>query len=157
MLKLLSLLTLLLALTGYSQESILKDFAEDRRDYKLALYPSTLRMINIQKDPNFDELVSDIEKLLIYTLDSATSASGSYTDFIDEYRERDFEEYITMTGTVNLIILGKDEEYVGVTGSNDQAAAFYLKGAIALHKIPELIQTFEQGDILSILSDQLDR
>lgn len=146
---------LLLSLLSSAQESILKDFAEDRKDFKICLYPSTLRMMNVSKDPEFNELVNGIEKLLIYRLDSSTIATKEYASWTDKYRENDFEEYMSMTGAMNLIILGAEEEYVGVTGSKGQVVAFYLRGTIAFQKIPKLIQTFEGGDILSLLTKQL--
>ena len=114
-------------------------------------------MVNIKNDPEFNELVSGVEKLLIYTLDSATSASNSYSNWTDEYRELGYEEYISMSGQMNLIILGKEEEYVGVTGAKENVAAFYLRGEIAFQKIPKLVQTFESGNVLSSILDQFER
>ncbi len=151
------LLVLLYSFSGFSQESIIKDFAENRRDIKVCLYPSTLRMINIKKDPAFYEMVNDVEKLLIYIMDSGTSSDDSYTDWTNDYRALGYEEYIAMTGKVNLIILGKEEEYVGVSGGDGRVAAFYLRGAIAFQKIPKLIETFESGDMLTLLQRNLDR
>jgi hypothetical protein len=114
-------------------------------------------MVNIKKDPAFYELVNDVEKLLIYTLDSATLASNEYTNWTNEYRELGYEEYIAMSGKMNLIILGKEKEFVGLTGAEGRLAAFYLRGQIAFQKIPELVQTFESGDMFSMITDQLDR
>ena len=114
-------------------------------------------MINIKQDPEFYELVNDVEKLLIYTLDSATLASGKYTNWIEEYRGLDYEEYVYMSGKVDLILLGKEDEYVGLTASDGKAAAFYLRGSIAFQKIPKLVQTFESGDMLNVITNQLDR
>lgn len=154
MTRLLTILSVLISFQLSAQESIIKEYLEDRSEVKICLYPSTLRMINIKKDPAFYDLVNDVEKLLIYTLDSS---DDSFTDWTNEYRDLGYEEYITMTGKVNLIILGNDEEYVGVSGSGGRSAAFYLRGAIAFQKIPELIKTFEGGDMLGILTDQLGR
>ncbi|MEP5611904.1 MAG: hypothetical protein ABJP45_06625 [Cyclobacteriaceae bacterium] len=154
--KTLSILLLLISVSALAQESIIKDFAEDRNNLKLCLYPSTLRMVNIKKDPDFYELVNDVEKLLIYTLNTNTSKSES-TDWTNEYRNIGYEEYIAMSGKIDLIVLGKDEEYVGVTGSNGNVAAFYLRGAIPFQKIPKLIQTFEGGDMLGLLTKQLGK
>lgn len=155
--RLLIILVFLTPFVGSSQESIIKDFAEGRSNYKLCLYPSTLRMMNINKDPEFNELVNDVEKLLVYTLDSATSASQIHSNWTKEYRDIGYEEYITMYGAMNLVILGKNDEYVGVTGTRGNVAAFYLRGGIALEKIPQLVQTFESGDIFNLITDQITR
>ena len=151
--NILSTLTLFLSILSFGQDSIIKDFAENRRDVKLCFYPSTLRMINIKKDPNYNELVNDVEKLLIYIMDSDESS----TEWTDQYRDLGYEEYIAMYGKVNLVLLGKDDEYVGLSGDGDRVAAFYLRGAIAFQKIPELIKTFESGDMLSLIKFNMDR
>ncbi len=151
--NILSTITLFLSILGFAQDSIIKDFAEGRRDVKLCFYPSTLRMINIKNDPNYNELVNDVEKLLIYIMDSDESS----TEWTNQYREIGYEEYIAMYGKVNLVLLGKDEEYVGLSGDGDRVAAFYLRGAIAFQKIPELIKTFESGDMLSLIKFNMDR
>lgn len=140
----------------FAQESIIKDFAEGRRDTKLCFYPSTLRMLNISGDPSFDELVRDVEKLLVYTLDSATVASGEYKSWTKGYMENGFEEFISMSGATDLIVLGTNDEFVGITKSQGRAVAFYLRGAVNLQKIPKLIQTFEGGDVLRLLTDQIN-
>lgn len=153
---LITLLLICFSLVSLSQERILKDFAEKRKDFKVCLYPSTLRMVNIQKDPEYNALVKDIDKLLIYGLDSATVAEKAYTEWTNDYINNGFEEYVSMSGMMNLVVLGKEGEFVGVTGAQDRVIAFYLKGSIAFQKIPKLIQTFEGGDMLEFITDQLD-
>lgn len=146
----------LMATSVWAQESIIKDFAEPRKDLKYCLYPSTLRMLNTQKDPAFNELVSDIDKLLIYKLDSSTTASKNYLDWTQTCEKKGFENYITMSGAMNLQLYGKKKEYVGFSGSETQVIAFYLKGDVGLQKIPTLIRTFERGDVLNMLTDRFD-
>ena len=120
----------------------------------VCLYPSTLRMINLAQDPNFNEMVNDIEKVLIYTLDSATAISKSYKDLIKDYEEAGFEEYVSLYGKQTMRIIGKENEYVGVAGTDENVIAFYLKGDIPFGKIPALFQTFQRSDMLPMLTDQ---
>ncbi|WP_420318284.1 hypothetical protein [Ekhidna sp.] len=155
---LLLILSLSFSLIIVAQESIIKEFAEPRRTTRwmnpLCFYPSTLRMVNITQDPNFNELVNDIEKVLIYTLDSATVASKDYKSWLKEYEAIGYEEYITIYGTQEIRILGKDQEYVGVLAAEGRAAAFYLRGEIPFAKIPELIQSFQSDDMLPLITEQ---
>ncbi|WP_420575661.1 hypothetical protein [Ekhidna sp.] len=157
-LSLLFILLLSLCAQTHAQESIIKDFAEPRRPTRwmnpLCLYPSTLRMVNVSQDPTFNELVNDIEKVLIYTLDSATIATKTYGDFLDEYESEGYEEYITLYGKQHLKIIGKDDEYVGVMAAEGNALCFYLRGSIPFAKIPELIQSFRSNDLLPMITDQ---
>ena len=141
-----------------AQESIIKEFSEPRRPTQwlnpIALYPSTLRMVNIGSNPTFNEIVNDIEKVLIYTLDSATIASKDYSNWMKEYEAIGYEEYFTMLGQQKMRIIGKNNEYVGYMFTSDRVLTFYLRGEIPFQKIPTLLETFQSNDVLDILTDQ---
>jgi hypothetical protein len=155
---LLGTILVILLLPSLAQESIIKDFAEPRRSTRwmnpICLYPSTLRMINISGDPQLYELVNDIEKILIYTLDSTTVASKSYASWLGDYEAIGFEEYITMLGKQEMRIIGKKDEYVGVLAAEGNAMAFYLRGEIPFGKIPTLLESFQSADVLPMITDQ---
>lgn len=148
----------ILTLPLLAQESIIKDFAEPRRTTRwmnpVCLYPSTLRMVNLAQDPNFNEMVNDIEKILIYTLDSATAVTKSYKTMLKDYEAEGFEEYISMFGQQEMRIIGKEEEYIGILAAEGNAIAFYINGDIPFGKIPTLLQSFQSSDMLPMLTDQ---
>lgn len=139
----------------FAQENIIKDFAEERRERKFCLYPSTLRMINLSNNDDYNEMIKELDKLLIYQLDSSTSASGEYRDLIGYYEQEDFEEYITMYGGENSFFIygkeGRRNQMVGVMAAREGTFAFYLKGNIAWQKIPTLMNSLTENDVLNIL------
>jgi hypothetical protein len=144
-----------------AQEQPLKDFAEDRKDRKFCFYPSTLRMVNLANNPDFDDLVNGIEKLLIYNLDSAARADKSYKNIITTYQELDFEEYASAYGGgLNFYVYGKENkketEYIGIIKQADLLTAFYMRGQIAMNKIPRLIQSMSEGDFINPFDFNLD-
>jgi len=144
-----------------AQEQPLKDFAEDRKDRKFCFYPSTLRMVNLANNPDFDDLVSGIEKLLIYNLDSTARADKSYKEIITTYQELDFEEYASAYGGgLNFYVYGKENkketEYIGVVKQDDLLTAFYMRGQVAMNKIPRLIQSMGEGDFINPFDFNLD-
>ncbi|MEQ8714591.1 MAG: hypothetical protein RIC80_16340 [Cyclobacteriaceae bacterium] len=99
-----------------AQEDIFKDYAEAHHSRSYCLYPSTLRMININKNEAFDELASSFEKFLIYELDSVSAVERSFMPMIGEYRAEGFEEYMYLHGNGNLaMILGEEKRKVTVT------------------------------------------
>ncbi len=157
---LLATILAIMLLPGFGQESIIKDFSEPRRPTRwmnpICLYPSTLRMVNLAQDPNFNEMVNDIEKVLIYSLDSTTAVSKSYKDLLRNYEDVGFEEYVTMLGEQEMRIIGKEEEYVGVLATKENAIAFYLRGDIPFAKIPTLLESFQSADMLPLLTDQFN-
>ena len=152
---LISLILLLgLSFSLVSQEQPLKDFAEDRRERKFCFYPSTLRMINIVNNPDFNELVSGIEKLLIYNLDSTTRAEKSYKEILTNYQELNYEEYASAYGGgINFYVYGNERrsftEYVGIIKRDEVLTAFYMRGNIALNKLPRLMQSMSEGDFIN--------
>ena len=138
-----------------AQETLFKNYADAHKDRKFCFYPSTLRMINIGQNPDYNDLVNGIEKLLVYTLDSAAKASQSYKSVITSYKKSGFEEYISMSGgKTSFILYGKENEdenqFVGVMKSEDALYAFYMRGRIGWQKIPALMQSFQTDDVLNI-------
>lgn len=138
-----------------AQETPFKVYGDAHKDRKYCFYPSTLRMINIGQNPDYNELVNGIKKLLIYTLDSAAKAGPSYKGMIASYKKAGFDEYITMAGgKTTFILYGKENkgenQFVGVMKSEDAMYAFYLRGRIGWQKIPAMMQSFQSDDIINI-------
>jgi hypothetical protein len=138
-----------------AQEAPFKAYADTHKERKYCFYPSTLRMINLAHNPDYYELVNGIEKLLVYTLDSAAKAGQSYKSMISSYRKTGFEEYVTVAGgQTNFILYGKENkggnQFVGVMKSEDAMYAFYLRGRVAWQKIPALMQSFKTDDMINI-------
>ncbi|MFY0601097.1 MAG: DUF4252 domain-containing protein [Cyclobacteriaceae bacterium] len=137
------------------QEQPLKDFAEDRRERKLVFYASTLRMVNLSENQDFNEMVKGVDKLLIYSLDSATRSSKSYIQISEDYKQEGFDEYASARGgRYTLSLMGNlendEHEYVGYVGQGDNVFAFYLKGSVDWQKIPELIRNINKEDFLDL-------
>lgn len=140
-----------------AQEQPLKDYADKHNELKLCFYPSTLRMINIAKNPDYYELVNGIEKLLVYTLDSTAKADQSYNEIITSYQKLGFEEYASAYGgETNFFLYGKEKEkdnqFVGVFKNDEQVMAFYMHGNIAWQSIPKLMQSFQKDDMINIFN-----
>jgi hypothetical protein len=138
-----------------AQETAFKEYADKHKERKFCFYPSTLRMINLAKNNDYYELVNGIEKILVYTLDSAAKASQSYKSIITAYNKTGFEEYVSMSGgTTNFIMYGKESksenQFVGVMQSEDALYAFYLRGRIGWQKIPALMQSLQSDDMINI-------
>ena len=140
-----------------AQEQPLKDYAEDRRENKFCFYPSTLRMVNLAHNPDFDELVNGIEKLLIYNLDSTARADKTYKEMIATYEGLHFEELASVYGAeMDFYIYGKDKEYIGIIRQEDALTAFYLRGQLAMTKLPQLMQSMSKGDFINPFDFNLD-
>lgn len=148
------LLTGLISQPLFAQESILKEFAEDNNKRKFCLYPSTLRMVNISNEPEFNALIEPIEKLLFYSLDSASTASKSYRQVLTDYTDNGYEEYAQVYGgDYDVHILGKKRdvlEWVGILKQDQEAFAFYLTGPVNWQKIPMLLDTMQENELINL-------
>ena len=148
------ILTVFLSVKG--QEDLFKDFAENHKQRAFCFYPSTLRMLNIGNNPEFNNMVGGIEKLLIYKLDSISRADKLYHSMIDNFKSKGFEEFVTVCGGESeIFLLGspgkKDKEYVGVVVKEDISLAFFMKGDISWEEIPKMLNNIKEGDFINIL------
>ncbi len=142
-------------LTSNAQESHFKEFADAHKKRAFCFYPSTLRMLNISHNADFDKLVSGIEKLLIYKLDSVSRAGRAYEVMLEEYKNEGYDEYINMYGGgKDIQLLGNSErskmEYVGIVMDKDNHLAFYMKGDIGWEQIPQLVSAFQNEDFVDL-------
>ncbi len=138
-----------------AQETPFKNYADAHKERKFCFYPSTLRMLNTAHNPDYNGLVNDIEKLLVYTLDSAAKASQSYKAIITTYKKIGFEEYASFSGGKTIFLLyGKENkhenQFVGVIKNEDAFYAFYMRGRIGWQKIPTLMQSLKSDDMINI-------
>lgn len=141
---------------GFCQEKPLKDFAEDFSERKFCLYPSTLRMINLQKNEEYNKLVSGIHKVLIYQL-GMKDPNDKLIGLLDDYESLGFEEYARVYGgSQNMALMGKGslgaDQYIGFVGQGKDLFAFYLKGDIKWEKIPSLLTQLQSNDLLNLLN-----
>lgn len=118
---------------------------------ELYFYASTLRMINISRDPNFDEMVEDIEKMTFYQIKEFPVKEMRAIS--KEFKEEEgFEELMTVESKEQtLYVLGKsDEEFVALLKNEEAVLAIDLQGMIRIDKIPELINSLNADNFLNV-------
>lgn len=150
------LISLTVFLSVQGQEKLFKEFADSHKERAFCFYPSTLRMLNISGNPEFNEAVNGVEKLLVYKLDSISVADRLYDGMLDDFRKKGFEEYISITGgdyNVSLLVSPEqsDMQYVGVFSDASSSMAFYLNGDLKWEEIPKIFNSIKDGDFINIL------
>ncbi|NNE29708.1 MAG: DUF4252 domain-containing protein [Saprospiraceae bacterium] len=143
----------LLVTSLFAQSKTVEDLKEaDQVMTGYYFIPSTLRMINIERNPEFDKLVKPIRRLNFLNLrDSFTSEEMK--DAVDRLiTEEEYETYAEMSGPEqNLHVLGLPEkEYTCVLAELD--GQFYIseiQGKVNVLQLAELYQEFEQRDSTS--------
>lgn len=140
----------------FAQQDMIKAYAGSAAKNYYCFYPSTLRMINLTGNPDYNQMVEGVEKLLVYILDSTAMADKSYLAVMDQYIKNGFEEYANIWGgQMDFSIYGREgkpNELTGIVKTETDLFAFYLIGSIDFAKTPSLIQNFKRSDMLNIFT-----
>ncbi len=118
---------------------------------ELYFYASTLRMININRNPNFDEMVEDIEKMTFYQINEFSIKD--IRAISNKFREEEgFEKLMSVEGKEQtLYVLSKDdEEFVALLKTEESTIAVDILGMIRIEKIPELINSLSADNFLNV-------
>jgi len=132
-------------ISGNTQSKILQEL-KDSNNVQLGFYftPSTLRMLNLQRDTAFDEMIKGVEKLRFFIMEPEKFSADAYFETADKLmNQENYEEYIIWDGDGDeLQVFGKpkSKEMVGLAKFQDQLYIFDLKGTIDLMKIPDIYE-----------------
>ncbi|MEM9676375.1 MAG: DUF4252 domain-containing protein [Bacteroidota bacterium] len=147
--------TLVLAFTcslaSLAQSRTVDRFMEEHQpSQKFFLYPSTLRMVNLEKNPDFYALVRNIDKLRVLMYDKNENGFSAQTirTLSQEVEAEEYEELMTFQTKeqrVHLYSLGEDDTPEGVVGLVETDDTIILTDLEGFVNLPALLQLF-QGD-----------
>lgn len=133
-----------------AQCSLITDLKEDKlTNLSLYFYPSTLRMVNLDNNEEFNRLIQDIEKLIFFKMNGKFETIDMYNLVRDLQSEEDFEEYVVVDGpTKKFYLLGKEKptETVGLAFVNNEHYVFDVAGSLELKELPKLYQYISEND-----------
>ena len=154
-----SLLTFycILSICGFAQQSVVTDFKENHETaLSLYFYPSTLRMINIERNPEFDDMIREVKKARFFKLDSGAVTGEDLKNLYSELHDAGFEEVMFFKNKqMDVRVWGLEKrkpEMVIISRSNEEIMLLELEGMINIAKIPKLTETFNQNAFLDILN-----
>lgn len=144
-------------LACFSQNSVVTDFKENHATaLSLYFYPSTLRMINVERNPEFDEMVREIKKARFFKMDSGAVSQNDLISLADKLMNEGFEEVMYLKNKdLNVRIWGLEKripEFVIISRSNEELMLLEISGMINIAKIPKLADNFNQNAFLDILN-----
>ncbi len=137
--------------TSFSQTKTTTALDEKYEGLSLYFYKNTLKMLNQTDDPEFDELIKDIEKMKFLMIDKTGSNFGKneYAKLVAGYQSESYEEMMSSRfdgRTFNVYLREKDGNVKGtIILANDSTSLFVLDilGKIALDKAPALFKTID--------------
>jgi len=142
-------------LVSCGRKDLLREFDSGHpASYKLALYPSTLRMVNISNDHTYNEMVRGVEKVRIYVYKNGSLGIDGFNGLKAELQQNGSEELVEVQNRElyfhafsapnsghSIIIFGK-------TGPNYYLAQ--IDGMINVSKLPKLIGAFQKENFINI-------
>lgn len=136
---------------GFAQSKVIEQLKVDNRtDASLYFYPSTLRMINLQHNEEFNELVRDIKRMIFLKFNRNHFDQIKFMNAILELQqEESMEEYIVIDGKEQkLYLLGKESpaSTVAMAYFQDEYYAFDITGSISLSELPKLYEQLSNAD-----------
>lgn len=118
-------------------------------EMSLFFYPSTLRMVNLDNNEEFNRLIQDIDKLIFFKMNQDFEAKDFY-DLVKKLQfDEEMEEYIVVDGpSKKFYLLGREDptETVGVAMIENQPFVFDVAGSLELKEIPKLYEYISQND-----------
>lgn len=143
----------LLALQGglslaLAQSPTLENWLQKRSGFNtLCFYPTTLRMINLNKDPAFYNLVKDIKKLKIvfFSKDKYQTTQEDLRFIKTGIRSEDFKDMIQLKqkgSNISVFVKERNSQpvsFVGLVDSGDQFILIEMLGKIPPSAISDII------------------
>jgi hypothetical protein len=136
---------------GILAQSTTTEKLQKKYDESLALffYNNTLRMVNLDEDKEFDELIKDIEKMKFLVIKKDGFEGGDYQKLIKEYKAESFEEMMTSRHEgKNFDVYMKDGKTKGmIVTVNDDENLYVLDivGSVPLNKITKFFTTIDES------------
>jgi hypothetical protein len=155
--KLRSLITvavLAFTISANAQSKTTEALAKKHSDaLSLFFYNNTLRMLNQTNDPNFDELIKDIEKMKFLLINKGDKDfnSAAYKQLVGEYKSEAFEEIMTSRyegKNFDIFLKEKDGKTKGMLVLvNDKESLYVLDilGSININKVTDLYSTLDKS------------
>ena len=154
----LKLILLVLTAAAYSsvsaQSKTTEALAKKHSDaLSLFFYNNTLRMLNQTNDPNFDEIIKDIEKMkfLLIKKDEKNFNTAGYKQLISEYKAEAFEEIMTSRfegKNFDVFLKEKDGKTKGMLVLVNDTESLYvldILGSINVTKVTDLYNTIDKS------------
>jgi len=137
--------------TGAQAQSKTTENLQKKYSESLALffYNSTLRMVNLTEDKEFDELIKDIEKMKFLMIKKEGFEKADYKRLINDYKSEAFEEMMTSRHDgKNFDVYMKDGKSKGmIVTVNDEDNLYVLDivGSFPLNKVTKLFSTLDSS------------
>ena len=157
-----SILFLSASLATNAQTKTTEDLDKKYEGLSLYFYKNTLRMLNQKDNPEFDELIKDVEKMKFLIIDKSKEAfdAGDYKNLLKGYQGEAYEEMMTSRfqgrnfGVYIKQSSGRVKGTVILASDSSNLYVLDIVGRVALDKATSLFQAIDgNADIGKKITD----
>jgi len=149
-------ITIMLGLLSCNKTDSITRFSEENKmDKQYYVYPSTLRMVNLEENKEYYELVEGFKKGQFFSLSNTSENSRLVSKLKEDMIREGFEEamfYKSRGRDVTVYLLEKNTPKIAAILESDSTFnIIQVEGLINITKIPALMQYFDKADYLDVL------
>lgn len=147
---------LVFAFTSFAQSETIAELKESKELIRNSyhFYPSTMRMININRDENFDKLVKPIRKLSFYTMNESNFTQSDLQLAATQLKSDEaYESFLDISGPdTEVHILGRpSQENICVLAYADSSIYISeVQGKIDFLKLVDVYESIQNQDSTGI-------
>lgn len=143
-------------LLSCTQRDSITRFSEDNEmDKQYYVYPSTLRMVNLEQKEEFNDLVNDFRKGQFYILSNNTENALLVKELKEDMAKEGYEEAMMFkSGDQDITVYiweRKVPRIAAILESDSTFNIMQVEGLINIAKIPKLLENFDESDYLNVL------
>ncbi len=139
--------------TAFGQSEVVKRFEENAEGYKFFAYQSVLRILNQDKNPEFNKLIRDLDHIRIVTTDSTGVLAKKSFELLDQgIRNEGFEEVLTFD---NADYSCHVYELSNKAKKSTWVATFFMEGRAGLFEMVGSLNVKYMGAFSSLNMDRL--
>ena len=148
---------LFISYCGFAQNSAVTDFQENHgAALSLYFYPSTLRMMNLDRNEEFDEMIRHVKKARFFKMDSAKVTNDDLIALTDQLSKGGFEEIMMIKNKeMDVRIWGAEKripETIVISKNGFEVMLLEINGMINVAKIPKIMNSFNENAFLDVLN-----
>lgn len=147
----------LLAFLGCNRKDSFTQFRESvHAERTLYFEPSTLRMVNLENNADFDDMVKELEKALYLRINKSEGSDSAVAVLREAIAKDGYEEILIFKdkkSDIAVYLLDKKTPVVLAIALTDTIYnVIEMKGMINVAKIPAVLESFNDNTFLNILS-----
>lgn len=136
-------------------DSITRFSMDNEMEQEYYIYPSTLRMINVEENEDFNQMVEDFRKGQLFVIKINEENDKLVEKLRKDISKEGYEEAMSFDSPSQQALVYVLDEKVpkmaAIMQSDSLYRIFQVEGLINIAKLPKVMQSFDSDDYLNVL------